>query len=622
MRKFAVLSLVFALSLVLQSTTWAQTTGTWTPLAHPNPLGFGRLTILLSDGTVLLSGSGLYGTSASWAKLTPDSNGDYINGTWSGIAPMSTGRNAFPSALLPNGNLFVLGGEYSSTTGWINTGEIYDPLTNKWTSILNYPEQLYGDVPIELLRNGKILAGSLITSNCYIYDVSKNTWTRTGNKLRNDQSDEETWTLLPDGSILSYDVFASPAKGAGSSQRYIESSGKWVNVSGPVPVPLSGPALGYELGPSSLLPDGRVFLLGANNNTAFYNPSSDSWTAGPTLPANMGVDDGPGAMLPNGHVLFIADTSSPLFSPPARIFDFDPTTNTITDVTPTSGSLAQDLAFEIAQAYCMLVLPNGHILLTSSAGGIWDYAPSGSPQASWAPTVTSITKFSGTTYDITGTQLNGISEGSSFGDDSENATNYPIVRLKSSSGAVKYCRTMNWSPGLVAQGTKISKAQFTLPAGTPDGNYQLTVIANGIPSKAQSFSIGTITISSNVTATYKGGTLTLTGDANANSLTVSMQAGVLKVEGANGTTINKTAFFSAPISGDLIVNASLGAGDDAISLVGVESSTTSIDLGAGNDKAAIILSNFSTLTIDGGTGTDIVTVTSSTYGTFNQPNVP
>ena len=254
--------------------------------------------------------------------------------------------------------------------------------------------------------------------------------------------------------------------------------------------------------------------------------------------------------------------------------------------------------------------------MTSSAGGVWDYAPTGSPQASWAPTVTSITKFSGTTYTIMGTQLNGISEGSCFGDDSENATNYPIVRLKSSAGAVKYCRTMNWSPGLVAQGNKTSTAQFTLPAGTPDGTYQLTVIANGIPSKVQTFTIGTVTNASDVQATFSGGTLTLTGDAKANSLTVSMQAGVLKVEGANGTTINKKASFSTPFSGDVIVNSTLGTGDDAISLIGIESSKTTINFGTGNDKVAVILCNIGTLTLNKRTLSDIVTVTSSTIGTY------
>src|SRR5262249_7986076 len=160
--------------------------------------------------------------------------------------------------------------------------------------------------------NGDVLAGYLSGPQTYIYHPATNTWTATGNKLTNDNSDEETWVKLPDGSVLSYDVCTNDPTGCsrGHAQRYVPSSGTWVD-SGTVPVPLTSKALGYELGPALLLPDGRVFQIGATNQTALYTPSTNSWAAGPSLPANMGADDAPAAMLPNGHVLLIADTSSP-----------------------------------------------------------------------------------------------------------------------------------------------------------------------------------------------------------------------------------------------------------------------------------------------------------------------
>lgn len=120
---------------------------------------------------------------------------------------------------------------------------------------------------------------------------------------------------------------------------------------------------------------------------------------------------------------------------------------------------------------------------------------------------------------------------------------------------------------------------------------------------------------SNVQASYSAGTLTLTGDAQANSLTVTMQAGVVKVEGANGTKINTTSMFSSVHSGKLKVVANLNDGDDSISFVGIDSSTTNVTLGSGNDKAAFTLSNIQTLTIDGGIGTDLLLTTSTTIGT-------
>ena len=126
----------------------------------------------------------------------------------------------------------------------------------------------------------------------------------------------------------------------------------------------------------------------------------------------------------------------------------------------------------------------------------------------------------------------------------------------------------------------------------------------------------------NVQATYSAGTLTLTGDSNPNSLTVSVQAGVVKVEGANGTKINSTSTFSSVHSGKLKVIANLNDGDDSISFMGIDSSTTNVTLGAGNDKAAFTLSSIQTLTIDGGTGTDLLLTTSTTIGTLVKTNFP
>lgn len=138
---------------------------------------------------------------------------------------------------------------------------------------------------------------------------------------------------------------------------------------------------------------------------------------------------------------------------------------------------------------------------------------------------------------------------------------------------------------------------------------------------------------STVVATYTSATktLSLVGDANANSLTVTLQSGSLKIEGANGTNIGTagsggkittSTSLTFPHTGKLIMTADLAGGDDAIAVVGVDSSTTNIILGEGSDKAAFTLCNIGTLTVNGGAGTDIVTATSSTIGTFNRLNLP
>jgi hypothetical protein len=454
--------------------------GIWTQLTNTAPNSIGTMA-LLTDGRVIMQQAGVVSTMYT---LTPDINGNYVNGTWQTIAPMNNPRLYYGSAILNDGRYFVVGGEYP---GFIPTGEIFDPVAGTWTNITSFPTGAFGDDPVELLDNGTLLAGYYGGPQTYIYNPTTDSWTTTGTKLYGDQTDEEAWVKLPDGSILSYAIFASISSeqggGQGLAQRYIPSTGTWVGT-GSVPVPLSSTALGYELGPAFLLPNGKVFQLGANSNTALYDPSTDSWAAGPVVPNGDGADDAPGAMMPNGHIFFVADHGPTVgtFSPPAHIYDYDPTANKITQVA-TPAALTGLLNSDPSYTSRLVVLPNGHLLYTEgSSNEIWDYDPNGpAPLPAWQPTITTLAGVA-SPYTLIGTQLNGISEGGAYGDDVEMATNYPVIELTSTStGQVYFAPTFGWNKAGVAA-TSATTTQFNIPAGIPDGGYNLTVIANGISS--------------------------------------------------------------------------------------------------------------------------------------------
>src|SRR5262249_54072543 len=161
---------------------------------------------------------------------------------------------------------------------------------------------------------------------------------------------------------------------------------------------------------------------------------------------------------------------------PAYIYEYDPVGQTFTDVTP--SGLGGENAFELN----MLLLPTGQVLLGNEAGGFQVYTPDGAPQAAWRPTITSIAVNAAGTFTLTGTQLNCLNEGASYGDDLEMASNYPIVRLTAPNGQVSFAKTFNWSSTAVATGTTPVSTQFTLPPQVGPGVYSLSVIANGIAS--------------------------------------------------------------------------------------------------------------------------------------------
>jgi len=120
------------------------------------------------------------------------------------------------------------------------------------------------------------------------------------------------------------------------------------------------------------------------------------------------------------------------------------------------------------------------------------YTPVGGPQPSWAPTIitapAAVTR--GQTYALTGTQLNGLSEASSYGDELNSPTNYPLVRITNvATGHVFYARTHGHSTMGVATGSTPVSTNFDVPANAETGASQLVVVANGIASAPQSVTV-------------------------------------------------------------------------------------------------------------------------------------
>jgi hypothetical protein len=455
--------------------------GTWGPLTHQPTFGAGTM-LLLTDGRVMCQNSG----TNKWWRLTPDMNGNYVNGVWSAIADGPNAPLYFASAVLRDGRVFVAGGEYNNgATAELLAAEIYNSITNTWSVLPTPPGwTAIGDAPACVLPDGRVMIGSIFDSRCAIYDPVTNTWAAAANK-NNSSSSEETWTLLPDQTILTVNCPGHPG-----TQKYDIAANQWINC-GNTPVDLVEPA-SIEIGPAVLLPDGRIFAIGATNHTALYTmpPNSNqpgTWTNGPTFPlpagvAALGAKDAPCCLLPNGLVLCIAgpvDGVSGDYLSPTYFFEFTPRTNTLAAIAnpPTSSGPPYVGRF--------MLLPTGQVLFANGSTNIQVYTPIGAPDPVWKPNIVSVptSLVRGHTYTLFGRQINGLSQAVAYGDDATMATNYPLVRLRSTgTGHVFYCRTFNHSTLNVNTGTVIHSTQFVVPAGAELGTAEITVVANGIAS--------------------------------------------------------------------------------------------------------------------------------------------
>jgi Kelch motif len=466
--------------------------GTWQSLANQPTFNTSTM-ILLTDGRVMVQEE----ATPHWHALTPDEKGSYVNGKWSTLADMSIWRRYYASGVLKDGRVLVCGGEQNgSGSEDTNRGEIYDPVTDTWTAMPLPPWTTVGDAASCVLPDGRVMIGALLTGDCLIFDPATNTWSPTG--AQSGRTNEETWILLPDHTIVTTQCFA-PYHGL----KYVVATGTWQD-EGPLPVQLVDDVMA-EIGPGMLMYNGKVIFFGAANSsgagkTALYTPASTAsghgtWAAGPDIPTVKGKvivsNDCPATLLPNGKVLFTgANFVDNGWGYPVLFFEYDPSSNTITQAPTPSNNGTFPYSTSPGDFWSrLMLLPTGQVLFSASSNNVQCYTPEGSPQESWRPTICSITPHETAHkidyFIVRGTQINGLSQANIYGDDCYPATNYPLVHVTDLiTHKVYYCRTYDFSTMGVATVGSIQSLRFD-PSGVPAGTYEIRVTANGISSHSE-----------------------------------------------------------------------------------------------------------------------------------------
>lgn len=472
-----------ALGFSLASAMPAQS-ATLQALVNQPPVSLGQ-PFLLTDGRVMFQAN----DGTDWYALTPDASGGYLAGNWKQLASLPMAWNygpyAFASAVLADGRVLIEGGEYSlgGPFSLTNLGAIYDPVPDSWSPVAPPPGwDFIGDSASIVMPNGKFLLGDKLTERIAELDPATLTWTELGSPGKADFNAEEGWTLLPDGTFLTVDVKNGPA-----TERYLYTdaagAGHWTSAGstpvvlpwnfGAAPVPFAGGTYTPpgETGPCILRPNATVFCAGSSDDkpahiahTAIYSTATGAWNAGPDFPPGDDAGDTSAVLLPSGNVL-VGATSGILY-------EFD------------GAHLIAEASSTSAQGNLLLTLPNGQVIV--SADQVELYTPgAGTPDPSWAPAISAAPTVVAvaSTYAVSGTQFNGLSQAQAFGDENQAPTNYPLVRIvNAASGHVLYARTHDHSTMGVATDSAVVSTHFDVPANAELGAGTLSVVANGIAS--------------------------------------------------------------------------------------------------------------------------------------------
>jgi hypothetical protein len=455
-----------------------------THLAARPPVAMG-MEWLMTDGSVLAQSAI---DRQNFYRYAPDAKGDYAHGTWSQVGSLQAGYapTAFASNVLADGRFAIIGGEYNTGGKYklqlVNLGAVYDPVKMSWQP-LGHPSgwRWIGDSPSSVLPDGRFLLGDKLHKTDAYLDPKTLQWTSVSDAGKADFNAEEGWTLLADGTILTADV-----KDAPNSEIYNPATGKWksagstiVNLHSPSPYgcdQYTAHRCYYppgEIGPAILRPDGTVFYTGSfqstgngAGHTAIYysrGPKAGKWERGPDFPNGDNAADSFAMLEPSGNVLVIGDSGA-LYEWNGKTF------------TQVKG------AWSVGTP---LLLPTGQILVLAASTVVL-YNPTGAADPSWAPAIKTYPRsvVLGKTYKITGTQFNGLGQAMSYGDEDQNPTNYPLVRItNSASKNVYYARTHDHSTMGVATGSKRVWTYFDVPNDVATGPATIEVVANGIASK-------------------------------------------------------------------------------------------------------------------------------------------
>jgi len=210
---------------------------------------------------------------------------DPANDTWATKEPMPTARNRFGIAVCQN-KIYVIGGE--TDEGYTDANEVYDPATDTWEIKASMPAGGRYELAVNAVE-GKIYAigGSFHyywpgTSNLTeVYDPVTDTWTT--------KAQMPTAVYSCTSAVVDNKIYVIENARSGSihclNQVYDTETDTW-SYGQPIPTRVVGTA---AVATTGVFVQKRIYVIGGGDLFSYdlnqiYDPATDTWTTGTAMP--------------------------------------------------------------------------------------------------------------------------------------------------------------------------------------------------------------------------------------------------------------------------------------------------------------------------------------------------
>jgi len=356
------------------------TTAAGPALPGVGPKGLGMASALMSTGQVLMTGGGY--NPAYGAALGALANGaiyDPIAATITAVGPMNVSRHDHTMTPLLNGLVLIVGGVADQSGANTPVTELFgygnfptQPTTFTQTGAMVLPRASAQAVTLnsgQVLITGGGLADGSVTPTAEIYSPSTGTFSLTSNSMTSSRIYHSS-SLLPDGRVLIVGGQDGSSPGALSSTDIYDPATNSFTAGPPM-------THGHYLNRSLVLTDGRVIVIGGEgtNSVEIFDPTQKMWSLAAPIPSGGGGYAA--ARVLDGRVFVSGGDVNG-----NQVVVYDPAANAWTSMAP---------MLTWRQWHTAATLPNGNVLIAggdngaSALGSSEIYSPLTMPNGSSVP---------------------------------------------------------------------------------------------------------------------------------------------------------------------------------------------------------------------------------------------